>query len=45
MTQAAFPMSQKFSSIAHRNVNNLSAQDDMIKDGNFLNVLLSLPIT
>lgn len=45
MTQAAFQMSQKFSITAHNNVNNLPAQDDMIKDGIFLDALLSLLIT
>lgn len=45
MTQAAFPMSQKFSSTAHCNVNSLPVWDDVIQDGNFLNVLLFLLIT
>lgn len=45
MTQAAFPMSQKFSIIAHDNVNNLPAQDDKIKDGIFLYAPLPLLIT
>lgn len=45
MTQATFPMSQKFSIIAHHNSNNLPAQHDMIKDGIFLCVPLSLLIT
>lgn len=45
MTQATFPMSQKFSIVTHHNGNNLPAQDDIIKDGIFLYVPLSLLIT
>lgn len=45
MTQAAFPVSQKFSIITHHNGDNLPAQDDIIKDGIFLYVPLSLLIT